>query len=213
MKLSPLGVLCQLELEIGVRTMTNIDNRLGKKLTTLRTAHHLSTQDLADRCGTDVSVIEDLEAGVAPASLAPLIKITRALGVRLGTLMDDDEDFGPAYISEDQMVEVERLKSLQTANDGHDLNYFSLAAGRPSRHMDPFIITVDPKGETDHELVGHEGEEWLYGMEGCIEIEYGKEIYILHPGESIYYDSIVPHQVRAHNGQKAKFLACVYTPL
>ncbi len=49
-------------------------------------------------------------------------------------------------------------------------------------------------------------------MEGCIEIEYGNETFVLHPGESIYYDSIVPHQVRAHDGQNAKFLACVYTP-
>lgn len=189
------------------------ENKLGRKITTLREAHHLSVQDLADRCSCDVSVIEDLEAGTAPASLAPLIKITRALGVRLGTLMDDDEEFGPVYIDESQMVEVERLKSLQTASDAGDLSYFSLAAGRPSRHMDPFIITVDPSGDTEHELVGHEGEEWLFGMEGCIEIEYGKEIYVLHPGESIYYDSIVPHQVRAHDGQKAKFLAVVYTPL
>jgi len=193
--------------------MTQEKNKLGKKITTLRTAHHLSAQDLADRCSCELSVIEDLESGKAPASLAPLIKITRALGVRLGTLMDDDEDFGPAYINQGQMVEVERVKSLQTANDGHDLSYFSLAAGRPSRHMDPFVITVDPKGETDHELVGHEGEEWLFGMEGEIEIEYGRETYVLGPGESIYYDSIVPHQVRAHKGRPAKFLACVYTPL
>ncbi len=189
------------------------ENKLGEKITTLRTAHHLSAQDLADRCGCDLEVIEGLEAGKVPPSLAPLIKITRALGVRLGTLMDDDESFGPAYIDAAQMDEVARMKSLQTASDAGDLSYFSLAAGRPSRHMDPFVITVDPSGETDHELVGHEGEEWLYGMEGCIEIEYGKDIYVLHPGESIYYDSIVPHQVRAHEGQSAKFLAVVYTPL
>ncbi|WP_165056175.1 MULTISPECIES: helix-turn-helix domain-containing protein [unclassified Adlercreutzia] len=193
--------------------MAEEENKLGHKIVTLRTAHHLSAQDLADRCGCDVSVIEDLESGTAPASLAPLIKITRALGVRLGTLMDDDEAFGPAYISTEQMREVELTRSLQTASDAGDLSYFSLAAGRPSRHMDPFIITVDPCGEMDHELVGHEGEEWLFGMEGCIEIEYGREVYVLHPGESIYYDSIVPHQVRAHEGQKAKFLAVVYTPL
>ncbi len=188
------------------------DSRLGKKIETLRTAHHLTREELAERCGCEASVIEELEDGEVPASLAPLIRITRALGVRLGTLMDDDENLGPAYIDNDQMEEVERLKTLQTSSGG-DLRYFSLAAGRPSRHMDPFIITVTPSGETDHELVGHEGEEWLYGMEGCIEIEYGKDIYVLHPGESIYYDSIVPHQVRAHDGQTAKFLACVYTPL
>ena len=188
------------------------ENKLGKKITTLRTAHHLSAQDLADRCQCEVEAIEQLEAGEVPASLAPLIKITRALGVRLGTLMDDDETFGPAYIDGEQMAEVERVKALQTASDAGDLSYFSLAAGRPSRHMDPFVITVTPSGETTHKLDSHEGEEWLYGMEGCIEIEYGNEVFVLHPGESIYYDSIVPHQVRAHDGQNAKFLACVYTP-
>ncbi len=189
------------------------DNCLGRKITTLREAHHLSTKDLADRCGFDVQTIEGLEAGDVPPSLAPLIKLTRALGVRLGTLMDDDETFGPAYISSKQMEEVEQTRTLQTAKDAGDLSYFSLAAGRPSRHMDPFIITVSPTGETTHKLDSHEGEEWLYGMEGCIEIEYGKDTFVLHPGESIYYDSIVPHQVRAHDGQNAKFLACVYTPL
>lgn len=189
------------------------ENKLGKKIVTLRSSHHLSSQDLADRCDCDVSVIEGLEAGALPPSLAPLIKITRALGVRLGTLMDDDENLGPAYIGREQMEEVARTKSLETASDAGDLSYFSLAAGRPSRHMDPFVISVTPSGETDHELVGHEGEEWLYGMEGSIEIEYGKDLYVLHPGESIYYDSIVPHQVRAHEGQNAKFLAVVYTPM
>ena len=188
------------------------ENKLGKKITTLREAHHLSAQDLADRCGCELSVIEGLEDGKLPPSLAPLIKITRALGVRLGTLMDDDEAFG-AYINVDQMEEVARMKSLQTSSDAGELSYFSLAAGRPSRHMDPFIITVDPSEETEHELVGHEGEEWLFGMEGCVEIEYGSDLIVLHPGESIYYDSIVPHQVRAHDGQKAKFLAVVYTPI
>ena len=132
------------------------DNKLGRKITTLREAHHLTCQDLADRCGCDVTVIEKLEAGEVPPSLAPLIKLTRALGVRLGTLMDDDETYGPAYISTDQMEEVERVKSLQTAKDAGDLSYFSLAAGRPSRHMDPFIITVSPTGEATHKLDSHE---------------------------------------------------------
>ena len=190
----------------------SVDNKLGRKITTLREAHHLSVQDLAQRCGCEVEVIEKLEAGEVPPSLAPLIKLTRALGVRLGTLMDDDESFGPAYIDASQMAEVERVKTLQTAEDAGDLSYFSLAAGRPSRHMDPFVITVTPTGETTHKMDSHEGEEWLYGMEGSIEIEYGNDVFVLRPGESIYYDSIVPHQVRAHDGQNAKFLACVYTP-
>ena len=63
------------------------DNKLGRKITTLREAHHLTSQDLADRCGCDVALIQELEAGEVPASLAPLIKITRALGFESATGM------------------------------------------------------------------------------------------------------------------------------
>ncbi len=189
------------------------DNKLGNKITTLRESLQLSPEELAERCDCGVTVIEGLEAGELAPSLAPLIKITRALGVRLGTLMDDDSKTGPVYNNTSDIFEATRMKSLETSSDAGDLSYFSLAQGRASRHIDPFIITVTPSGETDHVLHGHEGEEFLYGLEGEIEIEYGKEFYVLHPGESIFYDAIVPHQVRAHDGQNARFLAVVYTPL
>lgn len=189
------------------------ENKLGGKITTLRESLHLTQDELALRCNCMPEVIRDLEDGKMAPSLAPLIKITRALGVRLGTLMDDDEALGPVYVKADEIEEATRATSLETISDAGDLRFFSLAEGRPSRHMDPFIITIEPSGETDHVLSQHEGEEFLYGMEGCVEIEYGKEIFVLHPGESIYYDSIVPHQVRAHDGQSAKFLAVVYTPI
>ena len=189
---------------------------IGKKIKTLREAHGLSVEELAQRCDTDESIILDLESGHAASSLAPLIKITRALGVRLGTLMDDDNQLGPVYTDAEGMREGTFIHTLETTSGG-DLNYFSLAAGRPSRHIDPFIITLEPSGEQSHELKGHEGEEFLYGLEGQIEIEYGTgsaaQIYVLGPGESIYYDSIIPHQVRAHDNQSAKFLAVVYTPM
>lgn len=192
-------------------------NKLGIKVQTLREAHGLSVEELAERCDLDAQVIVSIESGEAASSLAPLIKITRALGVRLGTLTDDDEQLGPAYTDAESMQAGTFVRTFGTTSDAGDLNYFSLAAGRPSRHIDPFIITITPSGETNHVLKGHEGEEFLYGLEGQIEIEYGHgahgKVYVLGPGESIYYDSIVPHQVRAHDGQNAKFLAVVYTPM
>lgn len=193
------------------------DNKLGAKVKTLREAHGLSIEELAERSDIEASVIEKLESGEAASSLAPLIKLTRALGVRLGTLTDDDAQLGPVFTDADSMDDGTVVRTFGTTSDAGDLNYFSLASGRPSRHIDPFIITITPSGEMDHVLKGHEGEEFLYGLEGEIEIEYGHgvngKVYVLGPGESIYYDSIVPHQVRAHDGQNAKFLAVVYTPV
>lgn len=193
------------------------DNKMGTKIKTLREAHGLTIEELSDRCDLAVDVIEKLESGEAASSLAPLIKITRALGVRLGTLTDDDAQLGPVFTDAASMDAGTVVRTFGTTSDAGDLNYFGLASGRPSRHIDPFIITITPSGEMNHQLKGHEGEEFLYGLEGEIEIEYGHgpngRVYVLGPGESIYYDSIVPHQVRAHEGQNAKFLAVVYTPV
>ena len=189
------------------------DNGIGRKITELREALLLSPEQLAERCGTDIETIKEIEAGEIVPSLAPLIKITRALGVRLGTLLDDDENLGPVVVRSDDYMKATRLKALETHSDAGGLVFNALAEGKASRHMEPFYITLEPSDATEHELSAHEGEEWLFALEGPIEIEYGKEIFVLLPGDSIYYDSIVPHQVRAHEGASAKFVACVYTPL
>lgn len=185
---------------------------IGRKVTELREALLLSPEQLAERCGSDVSVIKGIEAGDIVPSLAPLIKITRALGVRLGTLLDDDENLGPAVVRANDYTQSTRLKALETHSDAGGLAFNALAEGKASRHMEPFFITLEPSNASEHELSAHEGEEWLYVLEGSLEIEYGKDIYVLQPGDSIYYDSIVPHQVRSHEGESAKFVACVYTP-
>ncbi|MFR7649912.1 MAG: hypothetical protein ACLUYK_01395 [Eggerthella lenta] len=106
------------------------DNKLGRKITTLREAHHLTCQDLADRCGCDVTVIEAggrRGAAVPGAADQAHPRPRRAPAPSWMTTRPR-----PAYISTDQMEEVERVKSLQTAKDAGDLSYFSLAAGRPS---------------------------------------------------------------------------------
>ena len=188
------------------------DNRIGTKITTLRESLQLSQADLAERCDCDISVIQGLEDGQLAPSLAPLIKITRALGVRLGTLLDDDTQVGPVITRKDHAEEVARLKSLATSSDGGVLDFFSLAEGKNSRHMEPFMITVNPVAAGAHSLSSHEGEEFVYVMEGEIEIEYGKDLHVLGAGDSIYYDSIVPHQLRAHDYRPARILAVVYAP-
>ena len=66
---------------------------------------------------------------------------------------------------------------------------------------------------SDFVLSSHEGEEFIMVMEGIMEISYGKNTYLLEEGDSIYYDSIVPHHVHAYEGQAAKILAVIYTPI
>jgi transcriptional regulator with XRE-family HTH domain len=188
------------------------ETKVGRKLQELRESLQLTVEELAERSGAEVDVILGVEAGELVPSLAPLIRITRALGVRLGTLLDDDENLGPALVRSTDYSESTRLQALETRSGAGGLVFHALAEGKASRHMEPFFITLTPAESGSHELSAHEGEEWLFALEGPLEIEYGKETYVLQPGDSIYYDSIVPHQVRSHNGESARFVACVYTP-
>jgi transcriptional regulator with XRE-family HTH domain len=183
---------------------------VGDKITTLRESLSLSVEELAERCDCDVATITQLEGGSLAPSLAPLIKITRALGVRLGTLLDDDTHVGPVVTRKDAASSVARTHDLETGVGTGTLDFFSLAEGKTARHMEPFMITVNPSA--DRQLSAHEGEEFIHVLEGTIEVEYGKDTHVLRVGDSIYLDSIVPHQVRGASPLPARILAVVYAP-
>lgn len=79
--------------------------------------------------------------------------------------------------------------------------------------MEPFLIEIAPSEEgEDFILSTHEGEEFIYVLNGVVEINYGKNTYILEEGDSIYYDSIVAAHVHAAADNKARILGVVYTP-
>ena len=79
--------------------------------------------------------------------------------------------------------------------------------------MEPFIIGIEASDDNNYEVSSHEGEEFIYVMEGVVEVTYGKKTHVIEAGDSIYYDSIVPHHVHGFEGQAAKILAVVYTPI
>lgn len=79
--------------------------------------------------------------------------------------------------------------------------------------MEPFIVDIEATNDTQYTLSSHEGEEFIYVMEGIIEICHGKKNHVIKAGDTIYYDSIVPHHVHGYEGQAAKILAVVYTPI
>ena len=187
------------------------NSAIGGKIRTLREQLELSVGDLAERCDCSPELIEQLESGEVPPSLAPLVKITRALGVRLGTLLDDDQHVGPVVTRAGEAHTVTRFKGSGSGGEAGALDFAALASDKASRHMEPFLIDVHP-GSSAATLSSHEGEEFIYVLEGTLEIAYGKDVHTLKPGDSIYYDSIVPHEVRAGSPAPAKILAVVYAP-
>ena len=186
---------------------------VGLKIKSLRESKNLSVEEIAERSGLSVDQINNIENGQNLPSLGPLIKIARALGVRLGTFMDDNDALGPVIT---RAEEREHNNSISFSNDAVDarkhMEYHPLAQQKAGRHMEPFIIDINPEDTPNFQLSAHEGEEFIYVMNGEVEIVYGKDTYSLKEGDSIFYDSIVKHHVHGAPGKSAKILAVVYIP-
>ena len=184
---------------------------VGSKVKSIREAKKITIEQVSERSGLTVEQIEIIEQNQNLPSLAPLIKIARVLGVRLGTFLDDNDNIGPVVCRKEDKPESISFSS-ETANSHNHLNFFALAQTKAGRHMEPFLIDIDSASKNGYQLSSHEGEEFIFVLEGQIEITYGKNKYVLNAGDSIYYDSIVDHNVHAANESKAKMLAVVYTP-
>ena len=176
---------------------------VGAKIKGLRETKNLSIDVIAERSGLTVEQIESIENDVN----------ARALGVRLGTFMDDNDALGPIVCRAEDREKDSSISFSNGATDARKhMEYHPLAQQKAGRHMEPFVIDINPEENPNFQLSDHEGEEFIYVMQGEVEIVYGKETYTLKEGDTIYYDSIVKHHLHGAPGKSAKILAVVYIP-
>ena len=193
--------------------MSDTHSIVGAKIKRLRETKNLSIEEISERSGLTAEQIISIENDVNLPSLGPLIKIARALGVRLGTFMDDNDAIGPVITrAKDREAESSISFSNGTIDARKHMEYHPLAQQKAGRHMEPFVIDIHPEDTPEFQLSAHEGEEFIYVMQGEVEIVYGKETFVLKEGDSIFYDSIVNHHVHGAPGKSAKILAVVYIP-
>lgn len=187
---------------------------IGEKIKSLRESKQLSLEEVAERSGLGIEQIERIEGNLDFPSLAPLIKIARVLGVRLGTFLDDQSELGPVICRKKDSNDTNSIDFTNNASAGRKhMEYHSLSQDKSGRHMEPFLIDVAPSEDgVDFVLSTHEGEEFIFVLSGVVEINYGKSTFILEEGDSIYYDSIVAHHVHAAADYSAQILGVVYTP-
>ncbi len=185
---------------------------VGSKIQQIRLLKNITTEELAERSYLSEDQIKQIESNEIIPSLSPLIKIARALSVRLGTFLDDHEQLGPVVSRCEEKCQSASFSNQNTEARSH-LDFFALANGKSGRHMEPFIVDIQPSETNKGKKSTHEGEEFIFVLEGSVSIKYGKETYIINKGDSIYYDSIIEHLVESANSQAAKILAVVYTPV
>ena len=157
---------------------------VGEKIKALREDKSITIEELAQRSGLAIEQVERIEGNIDLPSLAPLIKIARVLGVRLGTFLDDQDETGPVVCRKEEAKDTISFSNNAIHSRKH-MEYHSLSKSKADRHMEPFIIDVAPTSDNDFVLSSHEGEEFIIVMEGIMEISYGKATYLLEEGDSM----------------------------
>ncbi len=182
--------------------------KVGKRIQTYREKLGLEVDDLAGKVGLPAQLISNFEDGQVAPSIGVMVKLARALGQRVGTFTDDQAAADPIVT---RLAEREEsIASHKENTEGH-YRYFAMGAGKTDRHMEPFYIKISPKAEVNEKDVStHEGEEFIVVVSGTVELTYGKDVHVLKEGDTMYYNSLVPHFLRAVDGE-AEIYATIFT--
>ena len=185
------------------QSMDDQIRQIAERLRGLREVLELTAEDIARDCEISAEEYRLAETGDYDISVSMLQKIARQYGVALDALMFGEEPKMSSYFltRAGKGTSIERTKAYK---------YQSLAAGFMNRNADPFIVTVEPK--PDNEPIhynSHNGQEFNFVLEGRMLISIdGKEL-ILNEGDSLYFNSKLPHGMKALDGKTVRFLAVI----
>jgi transcriptional regulator with XRE-family HTH domain len=182
---------------------------VGEKIKVLREQKGFSLKDVADQTGFSPALISQMENHLISPSLGTLIKLAKALDVKVGDFFGETHEEPFAIVRKDERKTVSRFASKEGVKYGY--GYESLGFEKKNRHMEPFIVTLEPATIKTSKTSTHEGEEFIYVLEGEMEVTFGNHRDVLYPGDSIYYDSTIPHRVQCHQEKVTRILAVLYT--
>lgn len=185
----------------------DIQVNVGERVSAVRESRGLSLRDISQRTDIDVSLLEQIEDGTVAPPLGIVIKLAKALEMKMGYFISGEEDRPYTIVRRDDRKVVSRYDSKKGKHYGYEFE--SLAPHKKDRHMEPFLVTLEPS-DTEEERSTHDGQEFIYVLRGEMEVRLGEKSHVLEPGDAIYYDSTIPHLVRCHGQGQTKILAVLY---
>lgn len=184
--------------------------RLGEKIKALRRNKDLTIKDVADASGLSKALISQIENEVVIPPVATLLKIGKALGVHIGYFFrEGDGDTRIEIVRANARKRVKRR--FPRGKDPLSYSYESLAFQKPDKHMEPFMVEFDVNIDEEVPKLSHKGEEFVHLIEGELEFLTGDDVTRLYPGDSLYFESQIPHAFKGVGNTKARAIVVIYS--
>ncbi|MDU1890443.1 MAG: XRE family transcriptional regulator [Dysgonomonas sp.] len=176
---------------------------IGQRLKGLREALDMTLEEFAGSCNIPSDEYIRYESGEKDLTISMLKGIASKHNIDVSVLMFADEPRMSSYFltRKGKGLAVQRVA---------DYSYQTLAGGFNNRKADIFEVTVEPKDdelEVHHST--HTGQEFNLVLEGRMLLQINGKDLIMNEGDSIYFDSGLPHGMKALDGKKVRFLVVV----
>ena len=177
----------QVDIETTERFIA--EKHIGERIKRLRLKKSMGLVELGRHTGLSASFLSQLETGRVVPTLRTLARIAMVFSKVLSYFFESEPQ---------AMFRVhrrkERVRLPQTGVDEPTYFFESLGYMVPDRHMDPYFAQFIPL-EKDHEPRAHmhAGFEFLYVLEGELDLRHGENQCTLEPGDAVYFDASTPH--------------------
>ena len=178
---------------------------IGRRIKSLRTVKGMSLDELSQMTGFEVDTLHKIENDEIQPQLGTVIKLSKALDAAFGRIVSGVGDRLYSITRQNERKIVSRSTSLKGQRKAY--TYMSLAPEVKGRHMEALFIQLEE--DPEEEISVHEGEEFIFVLDGTVKMKIGHDEFDLESGDSLYYLSTTPHHISAKKG-KATILAVLY---
>jgi transcriptional regulator with XRE-family HTH domain len=183
---------------------------IARNINTLRKKRKMTLEKLAELTGLTKGYLSKIERSRKAPPYSTLNKIAVAFGVDPAFFLEENyRDKKETQISFTKKSRGKIIRSVGSLAEGslYGYGYEALASDKSGKNMEPFII--EPSFD-EEAIFQHEGEEFMYVLEGRHELIYDGRRYIMERGDCVYFDAAVPHTGKSLGKRKARLLAVMY---
>jgi transcriptional regulator with XRE-family HTH domain len=174
---------------------------IGKRLRAARKRRKVSLRELSEEVGVSASFLSQVERGQVMLSINSLRRISDALKIPAGHLIENPPTRDPV---------VRHDQRMRLALPGSEVELENLTPGLDHR-MQVFLCTMNPGEVSNKEFLSHASDEFIYILTGELEVTVDQDVYFLYEGDSILFNGIQLHRFRCSGDEPVKYII-VNTP-
>jgi electron transfer flavoprotein alpha subunit/transcriptional regulator with XRE-family HTH domain len=173
----------------------------GDKVRRLREARDWTLESLAGATGESPEFLEKVEQDEMTPPVGFLLRLAGALKIDPAT-----------FLSREDKALIRDMRTQAFTKRTQDYSYQTLSPGAENDHLRAFMITIEPKQTHKPVAYKHEGEEFIFVMDGDLQLTVASKTHHLRRGESIHFNSDTPHKLKSISDEQTRCLVVLYTP-